>query len=52
MLIAQNERRVDCFSRTDDGWLLRVTRPPVDVVTLSALGVDLPLEAVYRNTGV
>jgi Uma2 family endonuclease len=51
MLITQDHRRADLFSRTRDGWQIRVVRPPVDRVALPALGVELTLDEIYEDSG-
>jgi Uma2 family endonuclease len=51
MLIAQDHRRADLFSRIGDRWEIRVVRPPVDKVPLPALGVELTLDEIYEDSG-
>jgi Uma2 family endonuclease len=51
VLIAQSERRVEVYTRTQDGWQLAVVEPPEDVVALEAIGVTLSLEAIYEDSG-
>jgi Uma2 family endonuclease len=50
-LIAQDHRRIDLFSRTDDRWEVRVIRPPADRIALPALGVELTLDEIYEDSG-
>ena len=50
VLVAQDERRVEVFTRTATGFALAIVEPP-DVVELSALGVRVPLDAIYEDSG-
>jgi Uma2 family endonuclease len=52
VLIAQDRRRIELFSRADDGWHLRNIRPPVAKLPLAALGVELSLDEIYEDSGV
>ena len=48
VLISQEERRLEVFSRNADGsWTLRETREGAAV--LDEIGCTLSVEAVYRN---
>jgi Uma2 family endonuclease len=48
VLISQEERRLEVFSRNPDGsWTLRETRD--GAADLAAIGCVLPLEEVYRD---
>src|ERR671919_134619 len=47
VLVAQDRRRVELLTRADDGWHLRIVRPPVGKFRLSALGVELTLDEIY-----
>jgi Uma2 family endonuclease len=51
VLIAQSERRVEVYTRKQDGWQLAVVEPPEDVVALEAVGVTLSLQAIYESSG-
>lgn len=51
VLIAQDHRRVDLFSRTADRWEISVVRPPVAEVHLPAIGVELSLDEIYEDSG-
>jgi Uma2 family endonuclease len=51
MLIAQDHRRADLFSRAGDRWEIRVVRPAADRVALTALGVELSLDEIYEDSG-
>jgi hypothetical protein len=46
----RTDERVEVFTRTATGFALAIIEPP-DVVELSALGVRLPLDAIYENSG-
>lgn len=50
VLVAQDERRVEVFTRTSTGFALKIVEPP-DLIELSALGVRLPLDAIYEDSG-
>jgi Uma2 family endonuclease len=52
VLIAQDRRRIELFSRADEGWHLRIIRPPVGKVRLSAIDVELILDDIYEDSGV
>jgi Uma2 family endonuclease len=51
VLIAQNERRVEVYTREQSGWQLAVIEPPEDTVVLQAIGANLSLEAIYEDSG-
>ena len=51
VLVAQNERRVEVYSRTNRGWELVVTEPPEDAIALSGFGATLSLNAIYHRSG-
>lgn len=51
VLIAQEGRRVELFTRADDGWHLRVIRPPRGKIELPALGLELTLDEIYEDSG-
>ena len=50
VLVAQEERRAEVFTRTSTGFALEIIEPP-EVIQLSALGVRLPLDLVYEDSG-
>jgi Uma2 family endonuclease len=52
VVIGQDHRRTDLFSRNGDRWEIRVVRPPADRVALAALGVELSLDEIYEDSGV
>ena len=51
VLVAQHERRIDCFTRTEEGWLLQVLRPPTTDLILAAIDTTLALDAIYEASG-
>jgi Uma2 family endonuclease len=51
VLVAQNERRVEVYTREQSGWQLAVVEPPDDTVVLKAIGANLSLEAMYEGSG-
>jgi Uma2 family endonuclease len=51
VLIAQDQRRVEVYTRTDEGWSLRLFAPPHVTVPLPAVGVDVGLDEIYADSG-
>jgi hypothetical protein len=51
VLIAQSERRIEVYTRVDDGWQLAVVEPPADAIALKAIDASLSLEAIYEGSG-
>jgi Uma2 family endonuclease len=51
VLVAQSERRIEVYSRTESGWELEVIEPPEDAIALKAFGATLSLDAVYQRSG-
>jgi Uma2 family endonuclease len=51
VLIAQSERRVEVYSRTEAGWEIKAVEPPEDAVILKSIGAKLSLEAIYEGSG-
>jgi len=51
VLVAQSERRVEVYSRTENGWEFISVEPPEDAVVLTAIGATLSLEALYEGSG-
>jgi Uma2 family endonuclease len=51
VLIAQDQRRMDLLSRADDGWHLRIVRPPARRLRLAALAIELSLDEIYQDSG-
>jgi Uma2 family endonuclease len=52
VLIAQDRRRVELFTRADDGWHLRIIRSLRGKVELSAISTELTLDEIYEDSGV
>jgi Uma2 family endonuclease len=50
LLVAQDRRRVEVYSRADEGWALRIVEPPA-TVALPAVGVELTLDEIYEDSG-
>src|SRR5580658_8460466 len=48
-IIEQDERRVELYTRTDTAWLDQIITGDA-VLSLSAVGVDIPLDAIYEDT--
>jgi Uma2 family endonuclease len=51
VLVAQAERRVEIYSRTEAGWALVTVEPPDDEISLPEVGATLSLEALYLDSG-
>ena len=51
VLVAQSERRVEVYTREQDGWQLVIVEPPDDTVALKGIGAKLSLEAIYEGSG-
>lgn len=50
VLIAQDEARIECFTRqTDDRWMLSKVEALEDVIRLESIGCILPLSEVYER---
>jgi Uma2 family endonuclease len=52
MLVAQDEVRVEQYTRQGDGWLLRVIQTLDDSLYLPSVEATLPLSAIYENVEV
>jgi Uma2 family endonuclease len=52
VLVAQDRRRVELFTRADDGWHLRIIRSLRGKVELSAISVELTFDEIYEDSGV
>ena len=48
-IVAQDERLVDLYTRTDAGWINEVVAD-ASVLKLPAVGVELALDAIYQDT--
>jgi Uma2 family endonuclease len=51
LLVAQDARRVDLYSREAKRWSLQVLAPP-DAVVLRAIGAELTFDEIYEDSGV
>ncbi len=51
VLIAQDQRRVEVYTRTDEGWSLRLFAPPHITVPLPAVGVNVGPDEIYADSG-
>ena len=49
LLVAQDGQQIEAHQRTADGWSVQVVSGPDGAVALPALGLTLPLAAVYRG---
>jgi Uma2 family endonuclease len=50
LLIAQDARRVEVYSREAKRWSLQILEPP-DVVALAAIGAELTFDEIYQDGG-
>jgi Uma2 family endonuclease len=50
LLIAQDARRVEVYSREAKRWSLQVLEPP-DAVALPAIGAELTFDEIYQDSG-
>lgn len=50
-LIAQDRRRVEVYTRSDEGWTLRLFEPPARRVPLPAMRLELDLDQIYEDSG-
>lgn len=51
VLVAQKERRIEAYSRTEGGWSLTVAEQAEDTIALDAIGAHLRLAEVYEGSG-
>jgi Uma2 family endonuclease len=51
VLIAQDRRRVEVYTRSDEGWTLRLFEPPAPRVLLPAIQVELEIDGIYEGSG-
>jgi Uma2 family endonuclease len=51
VLIAQDRRRVEVYTRSDEGWTLRLFEPPDRRVPLSAMKLELDVDQIYEDSG-
>ena len=52
VLIAQDRRRVEVYTRAAKGWLFAVVEPPEGAVALTEIGAELSLDEIYERSGV
>jgi Uma2 family endonuclease len=50
VLVAQDARRVEVYSREAKRWSLQVLEPP-DMVALPAIGMELSFDEIYEGSG-
>jgi Uma2 family endonuclease len=50
LLVAQDARRVEVYSREAKRWSLQILGPP-DAVALPAMGAQLTFEEIYEDSG-
>jgi hypothetical protein len=51
VLVAQDVRRVEVYSREAKRWSLQVLTPP-ETVVLSTVGAELAFDEIYEDSGV
>lgn len=51
VLVSQRKARVDAYTRTGDGWLLRAYGPE-DTVRIDAIAADIPMRALYEGVAL
>jgi Uma2 family endonuclease len=49
VLVAQDQMRVEHFTRQGDGWFVTAAGSPEDTIRLTALGAELTVRAIYEN---
>jgi len=49
LILDQERVFAQCYTRAEDGWVLREYASPDDVISLDGLGCSLPLAGVYRG---
>ena len=48
-IVEQDERRIDLYTRTDTAWIDEIITGDA-VLNLSAIGIEIPLAAIYEDT--
>jgi Uma2 family endonuclease len=48
-IVSQDERLIDLYTRTEAGWVNEIVAE-TGVLSLSSIGVELPLDAIYEDT--
>jgi Uma2 family endonuclease len=51
VLIAQDRRRVEVYTRSGEGWTLRLFEPPDRRVPLPAMKIELDVDQIYEHCG-
>jgi Uma2 family endonuclease len=51
VLVAQSERRIEVYTRTESGREFVTVEPPADAIVLKAVGATLSLGVIYENSG-
>jgi hypothetical protein len=51
VLVAQDRRRVELFTRTGETWNLMIIRPPRARVALPAIDAELTMDEIYEDSG-
>ena len=51
VLVAQDRRRVELFTRSGEIWNLMIVRPPRPRVALPAIAIELTLDEIYEDSG-
>jgi Uma2 family endonuclease len=51
VLIAQDRRRVEVYTRSEEGWTLRLFEPPARRVPLPTMKLELDLDGIYEDSG-
>jgi Uma2 family endonuclease len=51
VLIAQDRRRVEVYTRAGEDWTLRLFEPPARGVPLAAIRLELDLDQIYEDSG-
>ena len=49
MIVDQDRPRADLYTRTQEGWHVRIYSNAEDVILLPVIECQLPLAAVYRG---
>jgi Uma2 family endonuclease len=50
--VAQDEVRVECFSRVEDSWTIRVFTSLDDLLSLEAIDCEIPLRSIYAKVTI
>lgn len=52
LMVSQDRRRIEIYSRTAEAWLFRTVEPPAAEVALPELGIALSVDEIYEDSGV